>query len=173
MGQLLSPSKNSPLDRKLAERLVHKVNIQGPENRLRPRLCLPIIPLVRLALPLSCTKLSALTRPHPSVCVCVDRTPSARFLRRTPPPWLLGRLVCFPVIMWPTQKRVGVLAAGQEPEELHGNPVKVEYLLEEAIWRRRVCTKRARSPHVIVDFISTPPHTHTPPPSPFLSLSLS
>lgn len=78
--------------------------------------------------------------------------------------------------MWPAQKRVGVLAAGQEPEELHGNPVKVEYLLEEAIWRRRVCTKRARSLRVIVDFISTPPplsHTHTPPPSPFLSPSLS
>lgn len=59
--------------------------------------------------------------------------------------------------MWPAQKRVGVLAAGQEPEELHGNPVKVEYLLEEAIWRRRVCTKRARSLRVIVDFISIPP----------------
>lgn len=65
--------------------------------------------------------------------------------------------------MWPAQKRVGVLAAGQEPEELHGNPVKVEYLLEEAIWRRRVCTKRARSPRVILDFISPRPPLHYPP----------
>lgn len=71
VGQLLSPSKNSPLDRKSAQRLLHKVNIHGPENRLRPRLRLPPVPLARLAPPLSRAKLSALTRPHPSARACV------------------------------------------------------------------------------------------------------
>lgn len=68
--------------------------------------------------------------------------------------------VCFTVIISLAQKRVGVLAAVQkreaEKEKLHGNWVKVEYLLEEAIWRRNVCTKRACSLLVIVLLLLLP-----------------
>lgn len=50
----------------------------------------------------------------------------------------------------------GTKTRGREKEKLHGNWVKVEYLLEEAIWRRNVCTKRACSLLVIVLLLLLP-----------------